>query len=299
LGYGGDGEVTPINGGPSNDRIRTAYFRHRFTVADAASVTRLTASVIRDDGAVVYLNGQEVFRVSMPEGDIAFTTFASEVIGGADETTPVVREIPASLLVNGENVIAIEVHQVNAGSSDLGLDFALSGTVQESNQAPVVDAGANGQLTLPATAALRGSFTDDGLPATPGVPVFAWTRVSGPGTVTFNGGDTLTPEAAFSAAGTYVLQLSVADGQFTRSDTVTWTVQALAVPPALVGLLESGEAGFRFNASAGVAYRVRARESLDAGAWQDVGTIPAGVAREVRFVEMPTATTRFYQVVVE
>ncbi len=299
LGYGGDGEVTTINGGPSNDRIRTAYFRHRFTVTDAASVTRLTASVIRDDGAVVYLNGQEVVRVSMPEGEIGFATFASEIIGGADETTPVVREIPASLLVNGENVIAIEVHQVNAGSSDLGLDFTLSGTVQESNQAPVVDAGTNGQLTLPATAVLRGTFTDDGLPVTPGVPAFAWTRVSGPGTVTFTGGDTLTPRVAFSAAGTYVLQLSVADGQFARSDTVTWTVQALAVPPVLVGLLESGEAGFRFNASAGVAYRVRARESLDSGAWQEVATIPAGIAREVRFVEMPTATTRFYQLVLE
>ena len=39
---------------------------------------------MRDDGAVVYLNGTEVFRSNMPTGTITYTTLASTTVGGTD-----------------------------------------------------------------------------------------------------------------------------------------------------------------------------------------------------------------------
>lgn len=299
LGYGGDGEVTTINGGPSNNRNPTAYFRHRFTVDSAAAVTRLTASLARDDGAVVYLNGQEAFRVSMPEGTITYATYASEVMGGADETTPVVREIAASLLVDGENVLAVEVHQANAGSSDLGMDLGLAGVVQETNQPPGVDAGADGTSFVNESVRLRGRFTDDGLPVTPGSPGFEWSRTSGPGLVTFAGGDTLTPSVRFAVPGAYVLQLAVDDGQFVRVDNLTWTVKAAPAAPVLSAVRTDVGAGFRFPAEEGVRYRIRSRESLTEGVWADHGVIPAGPSRTVEVVEDPGVEARFFQVLIE
>ena len=61
------------------------------------------------------------------------------------------------------------------------------------NAAPTVSAGPDRIITLPSTATLQGSASDDGKPSPPGAMTLRWTRVSGPGTVTFSdscgGGD--------------------------------------------------------------------------------------------------------------
>lgn len=296
LGYGGDGEVTTINGGPANDRNRTAYFRHRFNVADPAAITRLTVRVIRDDGAVVYLNGAEVFRTGMPEGSITFDTLANTTVGGADETTPFDRDIATTGLVAGENVIAVEVHQVNAGSSDLGLDLALVAVVTTGNAAPTVNAGPDTQVTLPAVARLRATFTDDGLPVNPGVPAFQWSRVSGPGTVSFNPSDSPATEATFSTAGTYVLRFSANDGALSANDTVTVTVNPGSVPAPVLGAVLGSPITLRFQAESGVGYTLRYRTTLTAGPWQTLQSIPAGAARTIEIPDPATDEARYYQV---
>ncbi len=79
------------------------------------------------------------------------------------------------------------------------------------NQAPVVGAGADQSVTLPATASLDGTVTDDGLPAGSTVTT-TWSRVSGPGTVTFGNANAVDTTASFSVAGTYVLRLTATDG---------------------------------------------------------------------------------------
>ena len=76
------------------------------------------------------------------------------------------------------------------------------------NQPPVVSAGADQTITLPATAALAGSASDDGLPTPPGTVTTTWSRVSGPGTVTFGNANALTTTATFSMAGSYTLRLT-------------------------------------------------------------------------------------------
>ena len=89
----------------------------------------LTLQLIRDDGAVVYLNGTEVYRSNMPSGTITYTTLASTTINGADESTWYSSTISPSLLVNGTNEIAVEIHQSVQTSSDISFDFQLAGTI--------------------------------------------------------------------------------------------------------------------------------------------------------------------------
>jgi hypothetical protein len=104
------------------------------------------------------------------------------------------------------------------------------------NQAPVVNAGPNQRITLPATATLSGSATDDGLPNPPGALTFAWTKVSGPGTVNFGNAASATTSASFSVAGTYVLRLTVSDSALAGSADVTITVNPVAAvnqPPVV------------------------------------------------------------------
>src|SRR5262249_59457666 len=79
------------------------------------------------------------------------------------------------------------------------------------NHAPVVSAGPDLTITLPNTATLNGTATDDGLPAGSHLTV-AWSKVSGPGTVTFSSPSTAVTTASFSVDGTYVVRLSASDG---------------------------------------------------------------------------------------
>ena len=88
LGYGDGDEATVVPFGPdANNKFITTYFRRAFNVTNASLFTGVTLRVMRDDGAVVYLNGVEVWRTNMPTGTVGFLTPASTAIGGADEST--------------------------------------------------------------------------------------------------------------------------------------------------------------------------------------------------------------------
>ena len=96
-------------------------------------------------------------------------------------------------------------------------------TVLPANTPPVVNAGADQQLTFLEAATLNGTATDDGLPVGSVLEVL-WTQVSGPGTVTFTTPNQTVSQAIFSAPGTYVLRLTADDTQFTAQDEVTIVV---------------------------------------------------------------------------
>ena len=78
-------------------------------------------------------------------------------------------------------------------------------------------------VVLPANGTLTGSVKDDGLPLN-SVLIITWTKVSGPGGVTFANPHSPLTTAAFDVAGTYVLQLSATDSALTSTATVTVTV---------------------------------------------------------------------------
>lgn len=128
LGYGDGDEATIVNGGPTTNRYVTTYFRRAFTVTDAASFTNLLVRLLRDDGGVVYLNGAEIFRSNMPAGTVNYLTPAASIVGGIDESNNFYSaSVGASTLVTGTNLLAVEIHQANATSSDISFDLELIG----------------------------------------------------------------------------------------------------------------------------------------------------------------------------
>lgn len=127
LGYGDGDEATVVNYGPSaTNKHITTYFRHAFTLANTSAIQALTLQVLRDDGAVVYLNGAEIFRSNMPTGLITHTTPALNAVSGAEERTlHHTVAVATTSLVPGTNVVAVRLHQNAAGSSDLSFDLQL------------------------------------------------------------------------------------------------------------------------------------------------------------------------------
>src|ERR1051325_795591 len=126
LGYGDGDERTVVGYGPnSNFKYLTTYFRRAFTLSDPNSLAALTVRLLRDDGGIVYINGVEVFRSNMPEGFVNINTFASTTIPNADETRFFPKLIDPAVLVQGTNIIAVEIHQAAYNSSDISFDLDL------------------------------------------------------------------------------------------------------------------------------------------------------------------------------
>ncbi|HEY4187025.1 MAG TPA: hypothetical protein VGP07_18260 [Polyangia bacterium] len=99
------------------------------------------------------------------------------------------------------------------------------------NTAPVVNAGPDQTITLPATASLAGTVTDDGKPNPPATVTTTWSKVSGPGTATFANASAKATTATFSVAGAYVLRLTASDSALTATDDIAITVNAAGSGP--------------------------------------------------------------------
>src|SRR6476661_7822168 len=123
------------------------------------------------------------------------------------------------------------VLRLTANDSALSNSDTVQVTVQPTpaNAAPLVSAGPDLVVTLPADAVLDATVSDDGLPSPPALTT-GWTVDSGPGPVTFQNAAAVDTRATFSFAGTYVLRLTANDSALTNSDTVQVTVQP--APPS-------------------------------------------------------------------
>lgn len=97
-------------------RYITAYFRNVFNLQDTTGLERLVANLTFDDGVVFYVNGKELKRYNMPSDSII--AYSDTTPDYQDDVTKVINIFPSDLK-KGENVIAVEVHQFNAESSDL------------------------------------------------------------------------------------------------------------------------------------------------------------------------------------
>lgn len=113
----------------------------------------------------------------------------------------------------------------------LTLRFLGLATCAPQNQAPRADAGPDQTVLLSEAALLRGTATDDGLPAGSTLTV-SWSVVNGPGTVTFADARALMTTVRFAAAGAYILRLTASDSQLTGRDDVTVIVDQPNRPPA-------------------------------------------------------------------
>jgi hypothetical protein len=141
LGYGDGNEATVIPGGPSTTRYATTYFRKTINVSNPSAFTALTLELRRDDGAVVYLNGTEIYRSNMASGVVTYSTLAATTDADAVETYYYDARLPITGLLTGANVIAVEVHQSSLTSSDLKLDLALNGELSTYATQQMIPAG--------------------------------------------------------------------------------------------------------------------------------------------------------------
>ncbi len=116
LGYSKNVEIAT----ETSKNVVTTYFRKYFNLKDAPASASLTYKA--DDGFAVYVNGQEAGRYDL-KSDATYDTYADTYAGDffSGELT-----IDPALLVKGSNVIAIEVHNSSATSSDIVWDATLS-----------------------------------------------------------------------------------------------------------------------------------------------------------------------------
>ena len=175
LGFGDANGLLPATA-VANNRQWTTYFRREFVVPFPAFISSLSARLLRDDGAAVYLNGTEVWRDNLPAGVISNATPASTSIGGTAESVWLTNTISRSLLVPGTNLLAVEIHQQSLSSSDITFDFALSATaiLPEEPKLGVVASGSGFALNWPA--ADPGVFALS--MATNLTPPVSWTQIT-------------------------------------------------------------------------------------------------------------------------
>ena len=125
MGYGDGDENTVID-----NSVITAYFRKRFTLNNLSPSTVSNFTLVYDDGAIVYLNGVEVARVNMPGGLANYNTFASSI---STDNSSYSFQVGSSYFNDGENVVAVEIHQRSASSSDISFDLKYDAL---NNQSP-------------------------------------------------------------------------------------------------------------------------------------------------------------------
>jgi hypothetical protein len=129
FGYGDGDEATVIGyGGDPQNKMITAWFRKKFTIEDKTVFTRYTLHLLRDDGARVYLNGMEVIRDNLDRWWTGGNSPARNDIDGTAETDFNTFQLNPALFREGENIIAVEIHQSSANSDDLSFDMDLIAT---------------------------------------------------------------------------------------------------------------------------------------------------------------------------
>jgi hypothetical protein len=218
LGFNDPHIATPLTFGHI-----TYYFRHNFTVADPAAIPGLKVQLMRDDGAVVYLNGVEIFRSNMPSGPATFTTLAATTVNPPDETNFFEATLSSALLTAGANLLAVEVHQA-ASSMDLGFDLALLVGAPVENAPPVAN---NQSLStaknVPLAITLTGSDADG--------DALSYSIVTGPSQGALSGTPpdvTYTPGLDFVGTDSFTFKVndSTAD-----SSPATVSIQVQDTPP--------------------------------------------------------------------
>lgn len=215
LGYGDGDEVTEVGYGPvPASKYITTYFRKTFEVEDSEDVNQLRLGLLRDDGAAVYLNGQEIARSNLPDGAIDFNTFATVSVALDEENEFSQFQVPTELLVPGANQLSVEVHQFNRSSSDMSFDLRLEADFADRNIAPRINFPDSQEIPIVGMPfRLEANVVDDGAPNAQGKVSLIWTQISGPADVEFDPENLSHTWVTFSDPGLYQLRLTVSDGQ--------------------------------------------------------------------------------------
>ena len=151
--------------------VTTYLFRKNFTLnAEQANINNWSLDYVFDDGAIIYINGTEVFRsAGIPDGVITTTTLS----GLGEETSRSSSQVDLSgILDEGPNTIAVELHQTTLDSSDAGflLDLLPASSSPTAGFAFVDDTfeGTNDAGSADGTLNPNGGFSGGGIDVTIG-----------------------------------------------------------------------------------------------------------------------------------
>ncbi|MBN1675507.1 MAG: lamin tail domain-containing protein, partial [Kiritimatiellae bacterium] len=304
LGYANPGEYpeldTEVDYGdnPANKPI-TTYLRKRFTLgAEPANVTSLTLNANYDDGFVAYLNGQEVARsASMPGGTVAYDTAAASHTAAGYETFNL--NAQTGKLVQGLNVLAVELHQAGATSSDLFIDLELLYSAVQGHP-PAAPSGLAATAASASRIDLR--WTDNSHNETgfrvdrrkSGTSVWEQVGTSGAGQTTYS--DT---GLAASSLYYYTVLAYNADGHSAPSAVAGATTQAgpPAAPSGLAAVARSAtqiDVSWTDNSGNETGFKLERRTSGET-VWTELGSLAADTT-QYSDSGLAAATTYYYRV---
>jgi len=134
LGYKFDGIQTQLPSGSNSNKPYTTYFRRHFSVDHLSDIHSVKLYLRRDDGAIVFINGKKVVNSNLRlKDDVVSTTKSRATMESTAGLIYLVYEINPGDLQEGDNVIAVEVHQTSSTSSDLAFDLQLQVETIDSN----------------------------------------------------------------------------------------------------------------------------------------------------------------------
>ncbi len=206
---------------------------------------------------------------------------------------------PAAVTFDNPNSASTQAHFRAPGSYQLRVvasdgELSASDTIVVSvasaatNIAPIVSAGADFSTSIGTTVQMSGNVSDDGLPNPPAVVATTWSKVSGPGSVTFGDSNNVQSSASFSATGVYVLKLTASDGALQASDSVSVTVSAMPSTFQFAAVADSYTRSNTASTNYGSEALVRVQNwaNITGFARFDFSAFPAGVTAGSAYLEL-------------
>ncbi len=154
--------VGTVLASPATHPSGTYYFQKQFNLAGNPAQQQFTLRTLRDDGAVIYLNGAEIARPGMAPGAITATTASLTEVGNAEFVD---LPVPAGAMVSGINTLSVEVHQAGR--------VIIPGGGTGGGPLTLVQTGGAIMATNYSTAAGATPFAKDVIPAAP-THAIAW-----------------------------------------------------------------------------------------------------------------------------
>ncbi len=209
---------------PAGKALLQAFMRwagriNQAPLVDAGPSVTTTATTVALDGTV----GDDALVLAVPT---TAWSLVSPLGGSVTFGNAALIDTTATVPGPGTYVFRLQANDGELVSSDT-VTVTVKPTPAPVNQAPIATAGPDRTVKMPGGTSLHASYSDDGLP-TPPTLTPTWTKLSGPGTVTFTPASGIGQDvgATFSAAGIYTIKVAVSDGLLVGTDDVRVMVEA-------------------------------------------------------------------------
>jgi hypothetical protein len=232
---------------PPGATVTAAWIQFKAKEAQSEATSLVVRAQTIDTAPAFVATSGNVTSRALTSARASWTPIPSWSVGQADaaQRTPdlalVLQEIVDRSGWRAGNAIALVItgtgrrvaYSFESGATNAAVLHVEYFTGPVANRAPRVDAGPDTTMAFPNAAMLRGTATDDGLPA-PSSMTTRWTLVGGAGTVTFDDARAPATRAAFGVPGDYRLELAASDGELEARDSVTVHVLDPSRVPTIV-----------------------------------------------------------------